>query len=336
VHPESSSPQSPDIPELISYPGGEVMTDRLVDTPLHLAIGMFDGVHLGHQAVMRKAIEAASSEPGSISGVFTFDPHPSRVLRPEQATPLLMPLDQRIRRMLAMGIDQVFVQPFTRLYAAREAEAFAPSLRAYFPLLKSLHVGENFRFGSRRSGDVDTLYRSAAELGIEVDILKRESLNGEPISSSAIREALRSGDMSAANTMLGYAYTIEGTIIPGKKVGRGLGFPTVNIPWNPEAVPRFGVYAVSVTTDSLPGKRLRGIANYGLRPTVDQSEAPLLEVHFLDRPPFPTTGDPVQVSLLEFIRPERKFTSTEALQKQIREDVDAIRGRPFPDVPAGV
>lgn len=329
---EPASPPRPAVPELITFPGRQSVAGDPAGKPLHLAIGMFDGVHRGHQAVIRKAVEAARREAGAISGVFTFDPHPSRVLRPEQATPLLMPLEQRVGRMLSMGVDHVFVQPFTRTYASREAEAFAPSLRAHFSRLASIHVGENFRFGSRRSGDVDTLFRTGADLGIDVDILTREHFAGEPISSSAIRKALGEGDMAAVNAMLGYTYSVEGTIVPGKKVGRGLGFPTVNIPWEPEAAPRFGVYAVNATAAS-PSRQLRGIANYGLRPTVDAAQAPLLEVHFLDAEPYPTTGDSIEVSLLRFIRPERKFTSTGALQDQIRKDVEEMRRTGIPDGP---
>jgi riboflavin kinase/FMN adenylyltransferase len=237
-----------------------------------------------------------------------------------------MPFEQRIERMLSMGVDLVFVQPFTHAYASREATEFLKSLQASFPGLKSVHIGENFRFGARRSGDVDTLTESGGALGIDVGILERENHGGEPISSSAIRTALGTGDISGVNAMLGSPYTIRGTIVPGKKVGRGLGFPTVNIPWDPEARPQFGVYAV--TARQLPsGNILRGIANYGLRPTVDEAEFPLLEVHFLEGEPMPTTGDRVEVSLLAFIRPERKFPSKEELRMQIRRDVEEISKR---------
>lgn len=295
--------------------------------PLHLAIGMFDGVHLGHQAVIRQAVWASESDRGSIAGVLTFDPHPSRILRPASATPLLVPLDQRIRKMLSIGIERVFVQPFTLGYASREAGDFVHALKTYFPRLRSIHVGENFRFGSGRKGDVNTLSESGFETGIDVGILDRETHSGEPISSSAIRTAISEGNISLANSMLGYPYTIEGTIIAGKKIGRGLGYPTVNIPWHPEALPRFGVYAVKIRNSS--GEFLRGIANYGLRPTVDEAESPLLEVHVLEGEAIPTTGDTIQVSLLDFIRPEKKFSSQEALQKQIGSDIEALRQKLF-------
>jgi riboflavin kinase/FMN adenylyltransferase len=306
------------------------MTAGALEKPVHLAIGMFDGVHVGHQAVIREAINASESEPGSLSGVLTFDPHPSRILRPDKATPLLTPLEQRVEKMLGLGVDHVFVQPFTREFAAREAAEFVTALQKFFPGLRSLFVGENFRFGAKRSGDATTLVETARPIGVRVGVLKQKSFMDHPISSSAIREALAQGDMSDVTAMLGSPYRIRGTVIPGKKLGRGLGFPTVNIPWDPEAAPHHGVYeALAECRQS--GKQFRAIANYGLRPTVDEAVTPLLEVHFLEGTDFPGTGDELFVSLLEFIRPEKKFSSRDALQEQIRRDVEAVRAKLFQD-----
>lgn len=311
---------------MAAYPGGEPLTAGSLQSGLHLAIGMFDGVHVGHQAVIRAAMAASNADPGSMSGVLTFDPHPSRVLRPEKATSLLLPLSERVGRMLDAGIDRVFVQPFTREFASREASEFVATLRTFFPGLRSLYVGENFRFGAGRSGDSTTLVEEARPLGVQVGVLKRETCNGEPISSSTIRELLAKGEIVKANTMLGVPYRIKGTIVPGKKLGRGLGFPTVNLPWNPEALPRFGVYLAMVVVSST-GMTRPAIANYGLRPTVDQTNSPLLEVHLLEGGEFPTTGDEIEVSLLEFLRPERKFPSRESLREQIRMDVETARAK---------
>nr|WP_275106697.1 riboflavin biosynthesis protein RibF [Oceanipulchritudo coccoides] len=311
---------------MTAYLGKRILEGGTLEQPVHLAIGMFDGVHVGHQAVIHEAIKASQAQPGSLSGVLTFDPHPSQVLRPDQATALLMPLEQRVERMLEVGIDKVFVFPFTREFAAGEASEFVPTLRSWFPMLKSLYVGENFRFGAMRSGNVDTLTETAGPLDIRVGVLRRKSYQGEPISSSAIRASLAQGEMSAVNSMLGSPYRISGTIIAGKKVGRGLGFPTVNISWNPEALPRLGVYRVEAS-DMASGDKFCGIANYGLHPTVSEAASPLLEVHFLDGSEFPTTGDKLEVSLLEFIRPEMKFSSMEALQEQIRRDVEAVKAK---------
>jgi riboflavin kinase/FMN adenylyltransferase len=172
---------------------------------------------------------------------------------------------------------------------------------------------------------VDTLKKSAAEAGVEVHSHGRINFKGEPVSSSRIREALAGGRIDEVNAMLGDPYGIEGKVIPGRGLGRGIGFPTLNIPWNPEAAPRFGVYRVSVRS-GFSGQSCAGIANFGVRPTVGESSEPLLEVHLLE------TGEvsaadlrQVEVKLLEFIRPERTFPSIEALRKQIKTDVEAVR-----------
>ena len=189
--------------EINCFPRPDCSADDAGNKPLHLAIGMFDGVHLGHQAVIRQAIEAASRDEGHCSGVLTFDPHPSQVLYPEMATRLLMPLRNRIRDLHAVGADFVFVQAFSREYAQKDAAAFVPALLNKFPDLKSIHVGENFRFGARRSGNVDTLRNSSTENGVELHALQRKVMDGMAISSSRIRAALMEGSMHEVNAMLG-------------------------------------------------------------------------------------------------------------------------------------
>ena len=293
------------------------------DGPLHLAIGMFDGVHLGHQAVILQAVNAASRE-GHLSGVLTFDPHPSHVLYPERATAMLMPLEQRIHHMLLLGVDFVFVQPFTRDYARREAGEFVSALKEVFPALAGIHVGENFRYGSGRSGDVMTLRDTARAAGIELLALPREHLDGETISSSRIRTALADGDIQLAGAMLGSPYLVEGKIVPGKGLGRRMEYPTLNVQWNPGAKPRFGVYRVLLYREGVAGA-MPGVANYGVRPTIGGSTEPVLEVHLLDPQIIPGEGDWVCVALMDFIRDERAFPSIQALREQIRLDVARVR-----------
>lgn len=312
------------------YPGAFALHELPVTQPLHLALGMFDGVHRGHVAVIRQAVERARGVPGDVSGVLTFDPHPSRILYPERATALIMPVEERIERMRALGVDHVFLQPFTMAYAQREAEAFVPLLKSEFTGLKSLHVGCNFRFGRKRGGDVSLLREKAAEAGITVHVREREVHEGEPVSSSRIRAALLEGRIEKANTMLGHPYRVSGTVVPGRKIGRGLGFPTINIPWNPETVPRFGVYQVAARREGSSVIHA-GIANYGIRPTFEAEGSPLLEAHLLDGVEGPTSGDQVEVLLLAFIREERTFSTKEALQAQIREDTETVREIPFPE-----
>jgi riboflavin kinase/FMN adenylyltransferase len=228
--------------------------------------------------------------------------------------------------MLEMGVDRVFVQAFTLSYARREAAAFVPALKAVFPGLASLHVGENFRFGAGRSGDVDTLCQSAVLAGVDVHPHARKDFAGDPVSSSRIRKALTEGHIREANAMMGTPYRIEGKVATGRGLGRGMGFPTLNISWHPEAAPRFGVYRVSLRANE-SGEWLAGIANYGLRPTVSDSSEPLLEVHLLETGSVPPAKmERVQVNLFEFIRPEQSFPSIEALRAQIEADVAFVRG----------
>lgn len=328
----------PEGPAIRAFPGGKPFAGTGLEGPLHLALGMFDGVHRGHQVVIRSACEAAD-QGGGTSAVLTFDPHPSRVLYPERATRLLIPVEERVQQMLRMGVDHVFIQNFTKAFAGRSAETFAAYLKTRFPALESLHVGRNFRFGHRRQGDVELLQLIGATAGFRVQVMEREVDDGDPISSSRIRKGLEAGLLSEANRLLGYAYFAHGRVSEGNRIGRGLGFPTANVPWQPEVRPRFGVYQVLARFAANPGDPSwrRGIANYGLRPTVESGDAdkslPLLELHLLDEGPFPEPGDEVQVAFLDFIREERRFASLDALQKQIAEDVEKVRKRRFPEHP---
>ncbi len=312
--------------EITCFPRSGRSPDNAENKPLHLAVGMFDGVHLGHQAVIRQAIMAAGKDEGHCSGVLTFDPHPSQVLYPKMATRLLLPLRKRIRDIHEVGVDFVFVQEFSREYAQQDAKSFVPALLKNFPDLKSIHVGENFRFGAGRSGNVDTLRISSAENGVELHALQRKVMDGMAISSSRIRAALMEGSLHEVNAMLGKPYTISGSVVSGKGIGHKLGFPTLNIPWAPEISPRYGVYMVKLRQrDSR--QSISGIANYGLRPTVEDSTEPLFEVHLLEVGPVPGPADEVEVQLLQFIRPEKAFDSLDDLKSQIEKDVSLVKTR---------
>ncbi len=321
MNPPSSSEAAA---EVGIFPREGLLSDGALAQPLHLAVGMFDGVHIGHQAVIRQAIDAAWAGEGHLSGVLTFDPHPSRVLYPDMATSLLMPLRQRIRDIHALEADFVFLQNFTKSYAVRKAAEFVHFLKTLFPGLLSLHVGENFRFGEGRRGNIETLRETCKATGIELQALKREIMDGLAISSSRIRAALMEGSIHEVNAMLGHPYTASGRIIRGKGLGREIGFPTLNVAWHPEVLPRFGVYRVNLRREG-GGATLPGIANYGLRPTVGVTPDPLLEVHLLDGNDIPSERDPVKVELVKFIRPEKTFDSVEALRGQIGLDVERVR-----------
>lgn len=296
---------------------------ELPPRPLHLAIGIFDGVHLGHRAVIEAAVQSARRSGGQ-SAVLTFAPHPSAVLRADQPTRLLMDRPAKARVLAGIGVGAVITEPFTPEFARIAAEEFLPWLRQRLPQLAAVYVGENWRFGRDRRGDVALLLREGRAQGVHVFSAPRVNLDGEPISSSRIRATLESGDVAGANAMLGYPYFAAGTVTPGKRLGHAIGFPTLNLAWSPECKPRFGVYAVRVSgAKSL--QALPAVANYGLRPTVEQTSVPRLEVNVLGACPF-GAGDVITVDWLEFVRPERKFSGVDELRIQIGRDRETAAG----------
>ncbi len=293
--------------------------------PLHLAIGMFDGVHLGHQAVIKAAVQSARRSGGA-AAVLTFDPHPSRLFRPDEPVRLIMDRERRVSALLALGVAAVIVQPFDAAFAGIEAEGLLPHLRASLPSLHTVYVGENWRFGKGRRGDVAMLVAEAKKLGLHVVSAPRINGDGEPISSTRIRILLTEGRMDAANVLLGSAYASDGVVRPGRQLGRTIGFPTLNLPWEPDLRPRLGVYVVSVERlgGGASARPLRAVANYGVRPTVEQGSEPTpqLEVHMLEECPF-DTGDNLRVEWLVFVRPEQRFDGVDALRAQIAKDREA-------------
>jgi len=289
---------------------------RLPERPVHLAIGMFDGVHLGHQSVIAAALQSAR-RAGGLAGVLTFWPHPSKVLRPGQPTPLLMPPAMKRRVLARLGMDFIVEQPFTAEYAAIPPEGFLPRLLGRLPRVAAIYVGENWRFGRNRAGDVALLVAEAAKRGVTVYSAPRLNHNGAPISSSRIRGLLAEGKIEEVNALLGYTYFAEGVVESGRQLGRVLGFPTLNITWEPELAPRYGVYAVTLNG-------VWGVANYGVRPTVDDSPHPVFEVHLLDSTSL-IYGDRVLVEWHRFLRPEMKFSGVDALKEQIARDRESAR-----------
>jgi len=290
--------------------------------PLHLAIGMFDGVHLGHRAVIDAAVQSARRS-GGLAVVLTFWPHPSSVMRPDKATKLIVSPEIKARLLAAAGVDAVISQRFTQEFAQIEAEFFLPHLKKFLPQLHTIYVGENWRFGRGRRGDLALLLAESRRHGLTVFSSSRVQENGEPISSTRIRACLEEGRIEDANTLLGYTYFAEGRIQPGKNLGQKIGFPTLNLAWEPELRPLYGVYAVRVT--GLKSTRSHaGVANYGLRPTVEQSVQPRLEVHLFGDCPF-GNGDEIKVEWMRFLRPEKKFGNIDALKAQIAEDSAAAK-----------
>jgi riboflavin kinase/FMN adenylyltransferase len=295
----------------------------LAAKPVHLAIGMFDGVHLGHQSVIETAVHSARCS-GGLAGVLTFWPHPSVVLRPENPTRLLLPPEMKRRVLWRLGIDFLVEQNFTAEFSQKTAAGFVTWLKQCVPALEAVYVGENWRFGRGRGGDVAVLVAEARAVGFGVYSAPRLNHNGSPINSSRVRELVAAGEIEAANRLLGRAYFSEGVVEHGLKLGRTLGVPTLNLRWEPELRPRYGVYAVTVKGSS--GGEEPGVASYGVRPTVEQTERPLLEVNVLGETKL-TYGDAVTVKWLHFLRPEIKFAGLDELKSQMETDRENARQR---------
>ena len=233
---------------------------------------------------------------------------------------MLLPDAIKEKRLHALGIDLLIVKEFTLDFAAVAADDFLAYLKSQLPTLNSVHVGENFRFGKGRQGDIDQLVETGKRLGVHVYSVQRLRLDGEAISSTRIRTALEEGDTRTANRLLGYPYTSEGCLQPGRQIGRQIGFPTLNFAWEPELKPRFGVYAVRVRRIGREGS-IPGVANYGMRPTVNTDDThPLLEVHLFEMAKF-AEAEQLKVEWLSFLRPELKFDGLDALKAQISQDV---------------
>ena len=293
----------------------------LSDRPVVLCIGNFDGVHCGHRALF-SAAQAMARDCGGRCGVLTFNPHPEVFFRGEGAVKLIYSQATKTALFERLGLDFAIFCPFTPEIAGLAAEDFVPALKKAIPALAGIFVGENFRFGARRRGDVTLLRESARAQSVSANALTPVLFESEKISSSRIRECLERGETEAADAMLGENYFASGTITSGRRLGRTIGFPTLNLPWEPELRPRFGVYAVKVKFGE---QVFSGVANYGVRPTVERegTPAPLLETFLPEVPAgasVPSYGDFIVVEWLKFLRPEQRFGSVDALREQLRLD----------------
>lgn len=294
--------------------------------PIVLAIGMFDGVHLGHQQVL-EATRQRSSQISGLAAAFTFPKHPASYLRPGKEPPLLMDASQKADKLFDCGIKAVVMREFDREFSSVEAEDFVQFLKDRVPSLHGICVGKNFRFGKDRVGDAEFLKLKSEEIGINVEVIDSKVLDKEAISSSRIRVALATGKIELVNEMLGRPYMIQGIVQPGKAMGRKIGFPTLNLDWEPQCRPVYGVYAGYLIPQS-NAKRLPAVANYGLRPTVeDQVLIPRLEIHAiedLDHMDW-KAGIFLKMELCHFIRAEKKFDSLDDLKFQISKDTEQAR-----------
>jgi len=283
--------------------------------PLVVAAGVFDGLHPGHQAVLQAAREAADASGGT-PVVLTFDPHPSKILRPDQPSRLLTSTAHKLQLIEGFGISSVLMIRFDAGFAAVTAEAFLRQLAAPANNLRRICVGAGWKFGHARQGDPDLLRRLGPELGFETTEVEPVRIDGVMVSSTLIRQFVEAGDLPSVRRFLGRNYSILGTVLHGDGLGHQLGFPTANLSAHNEQFPPDGVYAVDVRLES---QTVRGVANIGSRPTVKSAGERLLEVHLLDYSDN-LYGRNIEAEFLHFLRPEKKFPSLDALREQIALD----------------
>ncbi|MCL6596279.1 MAG: bifunctional riboflavin kinase/FAD synthetase [Firmicutes bacterium] len=287
-----------------------------------VAIGNFDGVHLGHRAVLERT-RARAAEAGGRSAVLTFDPHPSAVLHPDRPAELLTTREERIARIHATGVDDVHVLTFDRALARLEPEAFVTGI--LWPRLRPrwVVVGTNFTFGRGARGRAADLARMGERLGFGVEVVEPVVVDGGPVSSSRIRERVRIADMPGARRLMGAPYTMGGTVVARTGRGRTLGVPTANlVPPEGKCLPPEGVYAVWVRLPD--GRRAMGAADLGRRPTFEQEGELLLEVHVLDGA-HDLYGKALEVEFVRYVRPDRAFPGEGELAAAMREDVATVR-----------
>jgi len=285
-----------------------------------LAIGVFDGVHLGHQQIIRQTV-ADARQHDAVALVVTFDKHPSAVVAPRKSPPQIFSRSQKLRAIEALGADALLEIPFNKDFSEKSGEVFIRELARDLGKIFSICVGADFVFGHRRSGNVALLKQLGAENGFQVHGHAAVALDGETVSSTRIREAIRSGHLDAASQMLGRPYTICGHVVEGDKIGRQLGFPTANLDVANLALPPHGVYAASTKVD---GKSFHAALNIGVRPTVSAGMQLRVEAHLLD-----FSGElydaELEMEISAKLRAEQKFLTPAELREQIARDVAAVR-----------
>lgn len=280
-----------------------------------LTLGVFDGLHLGHQAIMKKVVERAAAN-GTVPTVITFDPHPRAVLHPDNAPPLLQTLDQRLANFDFLGIEQAIVIRFDKQFASIDAEHFLTDIVHERLDAKEVYLGAGFAFGKNRGGNIELLRRMSSEFGFFADEVDEVRLRGTRVSSTKIRNLLADGKVNLARRMLGRPYGVEGQIIHGLQRGRTIGFPTANLKPVNRVIPKFGVYA---TASLIDGVWRRSITNVGIRPTFDDDQIPSIETFVFDFDG-DLYGEVLRVRFLHRIRDERKFSGIDELRAQIEKD----------------
>jgi len=287
-----------------------------------LSIGNFDGVHIGHQAVLRHVV-ARGAELAATAAAMTLDPHPVKLLRPRQAPLLVTTLAQRLQLIERTGIEAALVVPFTHRLARQSAADFVRDVLVGRLRIREVYIGANFRFGADRGGGVELLREMGRELGFTAASAPTVEHAGKVVSSTRLRRALADGDISLAVGLLGRHPFVDGEVLEGKRLGRRLGFPTLNLGWENELIPKLGVYVTAVHIPSF-GRTFPSVTNIGVRPTVYENSMVTMESHLLD-----FTADVyrerVRLFFLERVRDELHFASTTQLMLQVSRDVAVAR-----------
>jgi riboflavin kinase/FMN adenylyltransferase len=284
--------------------------------PTVLTLGVFDGLHIGHQLIMKTVVERARAI-GAVPTVITFDPHPRAVLHPESAPPLLQTFDQKVEGFGVLGIEQTIVVRFTKEFSEIGAHDFLREVVKERLHAQEVYLGKGFAFGHDREGNIDLLKRVGKELGFVAGEVPEVSLRNRRVSSSKIRDLLSRGEVNLARRMLGRPYGVEGRVEHGAERGHQLGFPTANLHPQNRVIPRNGVY---VTGTLIDGKWRRSVTNVGVRPTFESAAEPSVET-FVMNWSGDLYGDVVRVRFLHRLRDEQKFSSLDDLKRQISKDV---------------
>ncbi len=287
-----------------------------IQRPTVLTLGVFDGLHLGHQLVMRTVSERARTI-GAVPTVITFDPHPRAVLHPKSAPPLLQTLDQKVEGFGVLGIEQTIVINFTKEFSLIRAEDFLRDVVKERLQAREVYLGRGFAFGHDREGNIELLRRVSKDLGFFADEVTEVRLRNQRVSSSKIRSLLVEGKVNLVRRMLGRPYGVEGRVERGAERGHMLGFPTANLHPHNRVIPRNGVY---VTGTLIAGEWRRSVTNVGVRPTFTRDSEPSVET-FVMNWAGDLYGDVVRVRFLHRLRDEKKFASVEELRAQIEKDV---------------
>lgn len=307
---------------------GTAALERRLTRPV-LTIGNFDGLHVGHRAIMETVVGRARDLSGE-AVVYTFEPHPRKVLQPDRAPRLLMTLDQKLEKLEAMGVDVAIVEPFDAAFAAVSPELF---VREYIherirPM--EVYVGYDFHYGRDREGSMRLLTETGPLLGFAVTIIPEVSLQGADVNSTRIRSLLEEGDVVTAAALLDRPFSVRGEVVEGDRRGRTIGFPTANLAPESEILPAAGVYAgmLRLVDDGDPARneRLPAVTNVGHRPTFKDGRALVAEAHLIDFEG-DLYGRSVELDFRERLRSERKFPGIDALREQIARDVQDARRR---------